>query len=256
MSIRIFSFNVNGIRSVINKGFVDWLKLENPDIISLQEIKANKDQFDEQIFKDLGYHCYWYSAEKKGYSGVGLLTKLLPIRISYGIGIPTFDIEGRVIFSEYENFNIVSVYFPSGTSGDLRQNVKMEFLRCFFDFINNAIKSGKPLIISGDYNIAHTEIDINNPKKHIKTSGFLPEEREWFTEFLSLGLLDTFRLFNNKEEQYSWWTYRAGAKEKNLGWRIDYHLASESLKPSIVNANIYSNVSISDHCPVSIELKF
>jgi exodeoxyribonuclease III len=253
--MRLYSFNVNGIRSVLSKGFVEWLINEKPDFICLQEIKATPAQFDTSVFEKLGYYCFWFPADKPGYSGVAVLTWQKPLNVFYGMDIRSFDIEGRLIRTDFSNFSVISVYFPSGTSGDTRQQVKMDFLEEFEKYVLH-LKSDQPnLIISGDLNIAHTEKDINYPKKHTKVSGFLPEEREWFTQFLSKGFIDSFREFNNMPEQYSWWTYRSGARGKNLGWRIDYHLVSKSLKERLVNAAIHPEVIFSDHCPVSIDIK-
>jgi exodeoxyribonuclease-3 len=253
--MRLYSFNVNGIRSALSKGFVDWVVNEQPDLISLQEIKATPAQFDTSVFEKLGYYCFWFPAEKLGYSGVAVLTRQKPQNVFYGMDNKSFDVEGRLIRTDFNDFSVISVYFPSGTSGDSRQQVKMDFLEKFEKYILH-LKTEQPnLIISGDLNIAHTEKDINFPKKHIKMSGFLPEEREWFTQFLSKGFIDSFREFNNMPEQYSWWTYRAGARGKNLGWRIDYHLVSKSLKERLVNATIHPEVIMSDHCPVSIEIR-
>jgi exodeoxyribonuclease III len=255
MTLQIYSFNVNGIRSAMNKGFIEWLGSEKPDLVSLQEIKATPDQIDTSVFHKLGYFSYWYPAAKKGYSGVAVLSRKKPDRICYGMGIVTYDQEGRLIRTDYGALTLISVYFPSGTSGDIRQNVKMKFLSEFENYILDLTKQRPNVIISGDLNIAHEAIDINYPEKHTTTSGFLPEEREWFNHFLSRGFIDSFRFFNNMPEQYSWWTYRAGAKAKNLGWRIDYHLVSTPLKDRLVNASIYPAISMSDHCPISVEIQ-
>jgi exodeoxyribonuclease III len=255
MTLKLYSFNVNGIRAALSKGFDKWLSTENIDIVSLQEIKATPEQFDPTIFERLGYYTYWYPAEKKGYSGVAVLTRQKPDRIFYGMGINAYDQEGRLIRTDYADFTLISVYFPSGTMGDVRQNVKMKFLKDFEDYILDLAKQRTNLIISGDFNIAHQEIDINYPEKHNTMSGFLPEERDWFTRFLSKGFIDSFRVYNNQAEQYSWWTYRAGAREKNLGWRIDYNLVSTPLMEKLVNANIHSGIVMSDHCPVSVEIQ-
>lgn len=252
--MRIFSFNVNGIRAAINKGFFDWFDVVQPDILCLQEIKASPDQFDTSFFDQRGYTQSWFPAEKKGYSGVALISKNKPDYIEMGMRMPVYDFEGRIIRADFNGITIISAYFPSGTSGDERQAFKMRFLTDFEKYLLDLQKERLNLIISGDYNIAHKEIDINHPKKHVKMSGFLPEERAWFDQFLAKGFIDSFRAFNNQPEQYSWWTYRAGAREKNLGWRIDYHIVSESLKQRLKGAAIHSNIFQSDHCPISVEI--
>jgi exodeoxyribonuclease-3 len=254
--MRIFSYNVNGLRAAIKKGFIDWLKLANPDIISLQEIKVTSEQLDPSFLIDFGYQSYWFSAEKKGYSGVAIFTKIKPDFIQIGMDYPEYDKEGRLIRADYGDITHLSVYFPSGTSGELRQTFKMKFLEDFDDYVMKLRQDRPNIIISGDINIAHKEIDINFPKRHNKTSGFLPEERTWIDHFLAKGFLDSFRVFNQSPEQYSWWTYRAGAREKNLGWRIDYHLITDTLKDRLENAQIHADVKHSDHCPVSIDLSF
>jgi exodeoxyribonuclease-3 len=246
---------VNGIRAAMGKGFIEWLDSVKPDLVSLQEIKATPDQIDTTIFDKLGYYSYWYPAQKKGYSGVAVLTRKQPDNILYGMGIGTYDLEGRLLRTDYGNLTLISVYFPSGTSGDIRQEVKMKFLSDFENYILDLSRQRPNIIISGDLNIAHEEIDINHPKKHTMMSGFLPEEREWFSNFLSKGFIDSFRVFNHQSEQYSWWTYRAGAREKNLGWRIDYHLVSVPLKDRLENAAILPDIIMSDHCPISVEIQ-
>ncbi len=251
--MNLYSYNVNGIRAALNKGLLNWLKEKNPDMICFQELKATPDQINVPEFETLGYHCLWNSADKKGYSGTALLTKLKPMNFSFGINSPTFDIEGRVIRTDFEHFTHVCVYVPSGTMGDMRQEFKMSFLEAFYRYIKNLLNEKPNLIISGDFNICHKPIDINYPEKHENVSGFLPEEREWFDTFIQLGLLDSFRMFNNNPNQYSWWSYRQQARSKNLGWRIDYHLVSTNMKHRIKYAAIHVDALHSDHCPVSIE---
>lgn len=252
--ITIFSYNVNGIRAAIKKGFFDWFKDTQPDILCVQELKATPDQFDSNIFESLGYICIWNPAEKKGYSGVAILTKKKPERLSLGLKNPAFDIEGRVIRADFKNFTLICVYVPSGTMGDERQSVKMAFLKEFYNYTKSILNENVNLIISGDFNICHKPIDINHPEKHENVSGFLPEEREWFDNFVALGLIDTFRVFNKEPNQYSWWSYRQNAREKNLGWRIDYHLINEKLLPYLVDAKIHNYTYHSDHVPVSVKL--
>jgi exodeoxyribonuclease III len=254
MNLRIISYNVNGIRAALTKGFSTWLKEVSPDIICLQELKAGPGQIDIPLFEFLGYNCYIHSAEKKGYSGVAILSKLAPDKVITGMSIEKYDLEGRVIRADFADFTILCTYIPSGTTGDSRQEFKMEFLSDFRSFVTNLRKERSKVLVCGDYNICHKAIDINHPELHQKSSGFLPEERAWLDEFINEGFIDTFRMFNNQPEEYSWWSYRAGSRGKNLGWRIDYHLATESLKGSIVNAEILQKVQHSDHCPVSVTL--
>lgn len=252
MTKKIFSYNVNGIRAAISKGFVDWLEEEAPDIVLIQETKAQPEQIDNLYFKQLGYHCYCHSAKKKGYSGVAILSKTEPDNLVYGMGIDKYDDEGRVLRADFHDISIFSTYFPSGSSGDIRQDVKMEFLSDFQSYIKGIQKERPNIIIGGDCNICHKPIDINNPKRHKKSSGFLPEEREWFDGFIESGFVDTFRMFNQEPEQYSWWSYRANSRAKNLGWRIDYHLVSNNITNRLKDAFILQNVVHSDHCPVGI----
>jgi exodeoxyribonuclease-3 len=254
--MKIISFNVNGIRSAINKGLFDWLEQENPDIFCVQEIKAQADQIDTLTLQSLGYNYnIIHSAQKKGYSGVAIFSKIKPNFHSIGIKNTLFDGEGRVIRTDFGDVTIVCVYIPSGTMGDIRQTVKMEFLEIFTNYLLELRKERPNLVICGDYNICHKAIDINYPEKHTKMSGFLPEEREWFDKFIALGFVDSFREFNQEPEQYSWWSMRTRAREKNLGWRIDYHIVSESLKKQLKNAAIYQQIVFSDHAPVVLELK-
>jgi exodeoxyribonuclease-3 len=252
--MKFVSFNVNGIRAAISKGFAEWLAKTQPDILSLQEIKATPDQVDTAFLDQLGYHHYWFPAEKKGYSGVAVFTKIKPDNIVYGMGNKLYDSEGRFIRSDYKDITLLSTYFPSGTSGDERQAIKMQFLDELDKYVAELRKERPNIIIAGDVNIAHKEIDINHPKRHVKMSGFLPEERAWVDQFLAKGFMDTYRVFHSEPEKYSWWTYRAGAREKNLGWRIDYHFISESLMPRLKGAEIHAEVNMSDHCPVSVEV--
>ena len=252
--MKIVTYNINGIRAALRKGLDDWLKNSNIDIVCLQEIKAREDQFDTTVFTELGYHCYWYSAQKPGYSGTAILSKEKPISVSYGMGNKNYDDEGRVLRLDFDTFSIISVYMPSGSSGDLRQSFKMAFLEDFYNYISELTQSVPNLIIAGDYNICHKPIDIHNPQRNQKTSGFLPEERDWFSAFLDTGFLDTFRYFNQEPHQYSWWSYRANARAKNLGWRIDYLLATSIMESRLRRAAILSQAKHSDHCPVLLEI--
>ncbi|MDR0559322.1 MAG: exodeoxyribonuclease III [Prevotellaceae bacterium] len=250
------SLNLNGIRSATGKGLIDWLKTEKPDIAGFQEIKANPEQIDVSSFEELGYHCYWFPAFKKGYSGTALLTRILPDFVSKGIGVDLFDAEGRVIRADFGDITLVVIYFPSGSSGEVRQSVKMEFLDEISKYLNSLKKDRPKIIITGDFNICHKPIDINNPNKHLTVSGFLPEEREWFDNFIASGWTDTFREFCSDSDRYSWWSFRSGARAKNIGWRIDYFLVTDNLKPQLKNADIRDKIILSDHCPVILEIDF
>lgn len=252
---KIISYNVNGIRAAIQKGFTQWLADQQADIICIQELKAEFDQVDTLEIEALGYSIHWHSAQKKGYSGVAIFSKLTPKHIEIGCGIEKYDFEGRVIRLDFDNFSVMSVYMPSGSSGDERQSFKMEWLTDFHAYILALQKEIPNLIISGDYNICHRAIDIHNPKGNANSSGFLPEEREWMESFVQSGFIDTFRHVNpDQAHAYSWWSYRAGARGKNLGWRIDYHMASDRLKDRIINAYILPDAMHSDHCPIVLEL--
>lgn len=252
--MKVFSYNVNGIRAALSKKFVNWLENSGCDYLCIQELKATTDQFDVNEFIRLGYFPVWNSAEKKGYSGVALLSKQKPNFIKKGIGNPIFDVEGRVIRADFEDFTQISVYVPSGSMGDVRQQFKMEFLSAFYIYIKELIKERPFLIISGDFNICHKSIDINHPERHHNVSGFLPEEREWLDSFIRLGLIDSFREFNTKPDQYSWWSYRQNSRAKNLGWRIDYNFVSDKMRSRLKYAEILPNVMHSDHCPVMAEI--
>jgi exodeoxyribonuclease-3 len=250
----IISYNVNGIRAALKKDWALWAKATNADVIALQETKAHPDQLDLTIFDDLGYHHYWFSAEKKGYSGVALLCKEKPLNVAYGCGIAKYDFEGRVIRADFKDFSVLSVYFPSGTTGGVRQVYKMEFLSDFQTYINELKKEIPNLIVSGDYNICHEEIDIHNPVSNKNSSGFLPEERAWMSSFLKSGFIDSFRAFTKAPHHYSWWSYRAASRERNKGWRIDYNMLSETLLDRFKRAAILPEAKHSDHCPVLLEL--
>ncbi len=253
--MKLISFNVNGIRSALSKGLKEWFVEQNPDILCLQEIKLSETELVEPLFTELGYHCYWYPAQKRGYSGVAIISKQAASHVSFGMNIEKYDQEGRVLTADYQDFRLICAYFPSGTSGDERQDVKFSFLDDFHAFAHKNLPENKRLIICGDVNICHMEIDIHNPKSNAKTSGFLPEERAWVSRFLESGFTDTFRHFNVEPHQYSWWSYRAGARQKNLGWRIDYFLSSLQMTDLLADAKIHQDVVMSDHCPVSLLLK-
>tara|TARA_B100001059_G_scaffold90640_1_gene89387 strand:+ start:17902 stop:18663 length:762 start_codon:yes stop_codon:yes gene_type:complete len=253
--MKIISYNINGIRAALKKNLINWIESESPDIICFQEIKANKEQFDFEIFNSLGYYNFWFSAQKKGYSGVAILSKIEPKKIKYGTGINHIDFEGRVIRADFEKFSVISLYLPSGTN-NLRLNYKLKFMDDFLDYINNLKQEFPNLIICGDYNICHKHIDIHDPIRNKNVSGFLIEERMWLDKFLELGFTDSFRLLNKNPNEYSWWSYRANSRQNNKGWRIDYNLVSNSIKENIYKSYILSDVCHSDHCPVGVELNF
>lgn len=253
--MRIISYNVNGIRAAIKKGFIDWLKTNPADIICIQETKAAQQDVDVTAIAELGYDSYWYSAQKKGYSGVAVFTKIKPDNVVFGTGHKVSDDEGRVIQLDFGDVRVVNAYFPSGTSGDERQTFKYEWLAEFHTYLKQLQKKHPKIILCGDYNIAHNEIDIHDPKGNKKSSGFLPEERAWMTDFLGAGWIDTFRVFHQEPHRYSWWSQRfPSVRLNNKGWRIDYITATEPLRNRLKDAEIYPDVKHSDHCPVYVEL--
>lgn len=251
---RIISYNVNGIRAAMKKGFMEWLTATDPDIVCIQETKAQADQIPIMEFKAAGYFSYTYSAVKKGYSGVAILTKEEPKHIEYGMGIEKYDNEGRFIRVDYDGYSVVSVYHPSGSSGDLRQTFKMQWLDDYQNYINELKKDFPHLLLAGDYNICHKPIDIHDPIRNAKSSGFLPEEREWIEDFQQSGFIDSFRQFNQEPHHYSWWSYRANARANNKGWRIDYIMVSEILKDKLSRALILPEAKQSDHCPIVLDV--
>lgn len=253
--MKIITYNVNGIRAAMAKDFLGWLKAENPDVLCLQETKAQPDQVPTSEFESIGYHSYIYSAKKKGYSGVAILTKQIPDNVVYGMGIQKYDDEGRVIRADFGDLSIISVYHPSGSSGDERQDFKMQWLIDFQKYVHELRKTRPNLVISGDYNICHREIDIHDPRGNAKNSGFLPEEREWIDGFIKSGFVDSFRHLNPQPHEYSWWSYRFNARANNKGWRIDYNMVSENIKEKIKASSILQSVVHSDHCPVVLEIE-
>lgn len=255
--MKVITYNVNGIRAALSKNWLEWLKATQADVVCLQEIKASPDQLiDLHLLEELGYQHYWYPAEKKGYSGTAILTKITPKHVEYGCGLADYDREGRVIRADFEHCSVLSTYFPSGSSGDERQAFKYRFLTDFKNYIDELKTTLPNLVICGDYNICHKPIDIHNPKSNANSSGFLPEEREWMERFIQSGFVDSFRYFNEEPHHYTWWSYRAGARAKNLGWRIDYTLVSTSLQLNLKRAAILPDAKHSDHCPVLVELAF
>jgi len=251
---KIVSYNLNGIRSAMNKGLLEWLKESSPDILCIQETKAQPDQVDTGEFHKLGYRDYWHSAEKKGYSGVLILTREEPDHVEIGMGIPGYDAEGRVIRADYGDLSVLDVYIPSGTNGDIRQEIKMAFLDDFLTYITMLREKRPMLLVCGDFNIAHNEIDIHNPVANKNNSGFLPEERAWVDKFLESGFVDSFRNLHPDTVKYSWWTYRANARQRNIGWRLDYHMLTRELAKHLGAAGIINEARHSDHCPVWVDI--
>jgi len=252
--MKIISYNVNGIRAALNKGFIEWLQAANPDVVCIQETKAHKDQLDLSLFENAGYqYHYWFSAQKKGYSSVAILSKTKPNHIEYGTGIASMDFEGRNLRVDFDEFSVMSLYLPSGTN-DHRLDFKLNYMAEFQEYVNQLKTEIPNIIICGDYNICHTEIDIHNPKQNQNTSGFLPIEREWLGDFIESGFVDSFRHLNKEPHNYSWWSYRANARNNNKGWRIDYNMVSEPLKHRIKRAYILPEAKHSDHCPIVVEI--
>ncbi len=252
--MKIISYNVNGIRAAITKGFLDWLQAANPDVICLQEIKATEDQIPTEAIAAAGYpYQYYFSAEKKGYSGVAILSKTKPKNVVYGTGIAYMDAEGRNVRADFDGVSVMSLYLPSGTNIE-RLSHKFQYMDDFQSYINQLKKEIPNLVIGGDYNICHQAIDIHDPIRNATVSGFLPEEREWLDGFIKSGFIDSFRFLNKEPHQYSWWSYRANARNNNKGWRIDYHLVTENLKEKISRAYILPEAKHSDHCPIVVEL--
>ncbi len=252
--MRIITYNVNGIRSAITKGFTEWLGTDPADVICLQEVKATRENVDLAKIEALGYESYWYPAEKKGYSGVAPFPKTKTDQVFYGNGIMQSDAEGRVIRADFGALTLVNAYFPSGSSGEERQAYKYQWLDEFYEYIGK-LKTERPnLVVCGDYNICHKPIDIHNPVSNKDSSGFLPEERAWMDKWFASGFVDSFRHFNPDPHHYSWWSFRANSRANNKGWRIDYISASQSLQDRLKHGTIYPDVKHSDHCPVYMEL--
>ncbi|HLX91678.1 MAG TPA: exodeoxyribonuclease III [Puia sp.] len=254
-TFKIISYNVNGIRAAMKKGFMDWLKTNPADIICIQETKAQKEDVDHAAFGALGYADYWFSAQKKGYSGVAVFTKIKPDHVEYGTGHKVSDEEGRVIQMDFGDIRLINAYFPSGTSGDIRQTFKYQWLEEFLLYLHGLKKKHPKLILCGDYNIAHREIDIHDPKGNKNSSGFLPEERAWMDKFFANEWTDAFRVVHTEPHRYSWWSQRfPSVRLQNKGWRIDYINVTDALKKHIKDAEIYPDIKHSDHCPVYLEL--
>lgn len=254
--LKLLSWNVNGIRAVLKKGFLEWFKKENPDILCIQETKAWEEQLPDELINVPGYHSYFCQGVKKGYSGTAIYTKEKPIKVERGFGIEKYDNEGRILIAEYKEFTLINIYYPNGKQSKERLDYKMGFYDAFQKYANDLVKKGKKLIICGDVNTAHKEIDLARPKENSNVSGFLPEERAWIDGFLADGYIDTLRMFNNNPDVYTWWDQITRARERNVGWRIDYFYISDNLKKNVTNAFTLPDVMGSDHCPVGIEVKF
>lgn len=253
--MKIVSFNINGIRAAITKGLWDWIREEQPDYIGFQEVKAGQEQVDLEKMTELGYHAYWHSAEKKGYSGVAVFSRRVPDLVETGMQMEKYDSEGRIIRTDFGELSVVNCYFPSGSSSEDRHAFKLEFLEDFTPWIKK-LKSERPnLIVLGDYNIVHTGMDIHNPDRKDNPSGYRPEEREWMDKWFDLGFTDAFRFSHPEEISFSWWSYRAGSWQKNKGWRIDYCSVTNDLANRIIDCRHQKEIRISDHCPVILEIR-
>ncbi len=253
--MRLISWNVNGIRAIAKKGFFEWMAKDSPDILCVQETKADLEQLSEGFIKPDGYHSFWSAAEKKGYSGVAIYTRVEPNSVSEGLGVKEFDSEGRTLTADYGDFVLFNIYYPNGGAGNKRVPFKRRFYDAFLKKVEALRKAGRKVIITGDVNTAHMEIDLARPKENAKNTGFLPEEREWVGKFIKCGYVDTFRHFVKEGGHYSWWDYKTGARARDVGWRIDYFFITENLLPALKKAFILKDVHGSDHCPVGIELK-
>ena len=252
--MKLISWNVNGIRAAVKKGFLDYLDQEQPDILCIQESKAHKEQLTSEILEDHGYCTYWHSGVKKGYSGVATFCKEEPLFIQEGLGIEKYDVEGRVLLTEHKDFLLYNIYFPNGQKDETRLKYKLDFYDDLLPIINDQVESGNNVIVTGDWNTAHNPIDLARPKENINTSGFMLVEREKLDIYVEEGWVDTFRLFHQEGERYSWWTYRFGARDRNVGWRIDYFFVNEGMADLCIDADIHHDVFGSDHCPVSLVL--
>ncbi len=252
--IKLISWNVNGLRAVYKKGFLEWFARESPDMLCLQETKASPEQLPPELLEVPGYRAYFSSAARRGYSGVGLYTKTEPLRIEHGIGIEDFDTEGRAVIAEYPWFVLCSVYFPNGKASKERLAYKMSFYEAFLSYIHTLKRQKKNIVVCGDVNTAHREIDLARPRENESVSGFLPEERAWIDRLLEHGYVDTFRMFCEDPEHYTWWDYKTRARSRNVGWRLDYFFVDEAFSRRVTRASILSDVTGSDHCPVGLEI--
>ena len=252
--MKLFSWNVNGVRAIEKKGFLDWLSSASPDVLCIQETKAKFEQLPDTLQNIDGYFSYWHSAEKLGYSGVATFSKKEPLHVQYGLGIDKYDKEGRVLITEFDNFLLYNIYFPNGQKDEIRLQYKLDFYDDLLEIIDDQVASGNNVIVAGDWNTAHKEIDLANPKANANYSGFMPVERAQLDTYVNHGYVDSFRLFHDEPDRYSWWTYRFGARQRNIGWRIDYFFTNQEFADNISDADIHEDIMGSDHCPVSIEL--
>ena len=250
--MKLVSWNVNGVRAVVKKGLLDWLDYERPDILCIQETKAHIDQLSSEILEDHGYTTYWHSGERRGYSGVATFSREEPLFVQEGLGIEKYDREGRVLLTEHDGFLLYNIYFPNGQKDDIRLQYKLDFYDDLLPIINEQVESGNNVIVTGDWNTAHFPIDLARPKENVKTSGFMPVERERLDTYVDNGWVDTFRLFHQEPNRYSWWSYRMGARDRNIGWRIDYFFVNDNFSQNCLDADIHDGVMGSDHCPVSL----
>ena len=252
--MKLFSWNVNGVRAIEKKGLLDWLASESPDVLCIQETKAKFEQLPDSLQNLDGYFSYWHSADKLGYSGVATFSKKEPLHVQYGLGIDKYDKEGRVLITEFDNFLLYNIYFPNGQKDEIRLQYKLDFYDDLLEILDDQVASGNNVIVAGDWNTAHKEIDLANPKANANYSGFMPVERAQLDTYIDHGYVDSFRLFHDEADRYSWWTYRFGARQRNIGWRIDYFFTNQEFADNISDADIHEDVMGSDHCPVSIEL--
>ena len=252
--MKLFSWNVNGVRAIEKKGLLDWLASESPDVLCIQETKAKFEQLPDSLQNLDGYFSYWHSADKLGYSGVATFSKKEPLHVQYGLGIDKYDKEGRVLITEFDNFLLYNIYFPNGQKDEIRLQYKLDFYDDLLEILDDQVASGNNVIVAGDWNTAHKEIDLANPKANANYTGFLPVERAQLDTYVDHGYVDSFRLFHDEPDRYSWWTYRFGARQRNIGWRIDYFFTNQEFADNISDADIHEDVMGSDHCPVSIEL--
>ncbi len=253
--MQLISYNINGIRAALRNGLADWLSQHNFDILCFQEVKATHDVVDLTPFEQLGYQYHWHAAEKKGYSGVATFSRIAPTNVVMGCGLSVYDCEGRILRTDFDDLTVLNCYFPSGTTGEVRQSVKMEFLRDFYDYVQELRRTRPNLIVVGDYNIAHTAIDIHDPVRNKNVTGFLPDERAWMDRWFAADMIDAFRHKHPADVAYSWWSYRAGARSSNKGWRIDYASVSEPLRHRIQDCTMLPDAVHADHCPVWLSLK-
>jgi exodeoxyribonuclease III len=253
--MKILSWNVNGIRAAREKGFLEWFSSEKADLVCVQEIKAFQDQLDEALIHPDQYHSFWHSAQKPGYSGVALFSKKEPLDVRYGIGVPEIDAEGRILVADFPDFTLLNTYFPNSQRDHARLDYKLFFCQKIFEFLESLKAQGKNIVICGDFNIAHREIDLKNPKSNEDNAGFLPQEREWMSRFLAHGYIDGFRHFEPGPGHYTWWSYRPGVRQKNIGWRIDYFVVNEEFKDALGEVRHQPDVKGSDHCPVLLQIR-